>query len=384
MKRTLVASTVVSVLVMMFVFVPIAQAAPDTFRLQLDAKPPTGEPWSFLRFFPDGTLKVHQGDTVDAAWAGAGTPHTATVVPLGNAAAWRANNQGPGGPQNPSAFPWALQVPDTTVGGDDNEVDLNPAVAAPSDPSCGSSGNPCTFDGTSVVNSGFQFSNPGSQPQFYVNVTAPVGRYSFMCLVHPGMQIRLQVVDALKAIPTPQDVADQTTQQVRQARTHDGSIADDLAQTIKRTPVGTHSRVTIWAGGFWNQVSADEYPDRTIHLRRGDSLRVLGNFEIHTATFPKKSAAKVPFILQQCEVAGADTPAASPADCVSPTDFQLVFNPKAIVPTTSNELSRRGRFVNSGLLSYGTDHTFVAARSGTYTFVCLVHGPQMSDTVVVS
>jgi hypothetical protein len=50
--------------------------------------------------------------------------------------------------------------------------------------------------------------------------------------------------------------------------------------------------VTIWAGGFWNQVSADEYPDRKIHLRVGDSLRVLGNFEIHTATFPKKSAAK--------------------------------------------------------------------------------------------
>src|SRR5689334_21561022 len=137
MKRTLVASTVVSVLVMMFTFVPIAQAAPDTFRLQLDAKPPAGEPWSFLRFFPDGTLKVHQGDTVDAAWGGVGTPHTATAVPLGNAAAWRANNQGPGGPQNPSTFPWALQVPDTTVGGDDNEVDLNPAVAAPSDPSCG-------------------------------------------------------------------------------------------------------------------------------------------------------------------------------------------------------------------------------------------------------
>jgi hypothetical protein len=40
--------------------------------------------------------------------------------------------------------------------------------------------------------------------------------------------------------------------------------------------------------------------------------------------------------------------------------------------------------VNSGLLSYGTDHSFLAARPGTYTFVCLVHGPQMSDTVVVS
>jgi len=60
-----------------------------------------------------------------------------------------------------------------------------------------------------------------------------------------------------------------------------------------------------------------------------------------------------------------------------------VFNTKAIVPTATDRLVRSRRFVNSGLLSYGTDHNFVAARPGTYTFVCLVHGPQMSDTVVV-
>jgi len=382
-RRALVSVSVVATFVSMVMFVPAARAAAATYRLQLDAKPPAGEPWSFLRLFPGGTLKVHQGDTVDAAWAGVGTPHTATAIPAGNANAWRANNQGPGGPVNPATYPWALQVPDGTVGGDDAEIDVNPAVAAPSDPSCGTSLNPCGFDGTAVVSSGLQFSNPTDQPNFFVSVTAPVGRYSFLCLLHPGMQVRLQVVDDLTTIPSPDEVASTAKQQVRQARSGDGQIADDLAQTIKRTPDGDHTRVTIWAGGFWNQVSADEYPDRTIRLSRGDRLRVLGNFEIHTATFPERSARTVPFILTQCEVAGPDTPAASPADCLAPTDFQLVFNSTAIIPTASNALRTRRGFVNSGLLAWGRSHDFVAKRPGTYTFVCLVHGPQMSDTVVV-
>jgi len=383
-KKTFVAVSVVAIFVSMVVLAPVAGAVAATYRLQLDAKPPAGEPWSFLRFFPGGTLKVHQGDTVDAAWAGVGTPHTAAAIPAGNANAWRANNQGPGGPTNPATYPWALQVPDVAVGGDDDELDLNPAVGGPSDPSCGTSLSPCAFDGSTVVNSGLQFSDPTNQPQFFVNVTAPAGRYSFVCLLHQGMQVHLQVVDALTSIPTPDDVAATAKEQVREARANDGVIADDLAQTVKRTQDGDHTRVTIWAGGFWNQVSADEYPDRTIRMHVGDRLRVLGNFEIHTATFPKRSARTVPFVVTQCEVAGPDTPASSPADCTAPTDFQVVFNTQAIIPTASNALRTRHGFVSSGLLVWGTSHDFVAARPGTYTFVCLVHGPQMSDTVVVS
>jgi plastocyanin len=383
-KKTLVVASVVATFMSTMMLAPVARAVAATYRLQLDAKPPVGEPWSFLRFFPGGTLKVHQGDTVDAAWAGVGTPHTATAIPAGNADAWRANNQGPGGPVNPATYPWATEVPDATVGGDDDEIDLNPMVAAPSDPSCGTELNPCAFDASTVVNSGLQFSNPTNQPHFFVNVTAGAGRYSFVCLLHRGMQVHLQVVDPLTTIPTPDDVAATTKQQVHDARTSDGEIADDLAQTVKRTPDGDHTRVTIWAGGFWDQVSADEFPDRTIRVHVGDRLRVLGNFEIHTATFPKRSASTVPFIVTQCEVAGPDTPASSPADCTAPTDFQVVFNTQALIPSVSNALRTRRGFVNSGLLVWGTSHDFVAARPGTYTFVCLVHGPQMSDTVVVS
>jgi plastocyanin len=327
---------------------------------------------------------VHRGDVVNASWNGLGAPHTATAIPSGNPDAWRADNQGPGGPQDPSTYPYALQVPDAAVGGDDPEVVLNPADLAPSDPGCGTAGSPCTFDGTSVVNSGFQFSNPASEPSFFVHVTAPVGQYAFLCLVHPGMQLGLNVVADGTSIPSPASVADTLHAQVRTSRNVDGPVADALAQTKIKTQLSNgHSLYTTWAGGFWKQVSADEYRDKGLTVNVGDRIRVLGNFEIHTATLPKGAANYVPFTKTQCEVPGPDTPASSPADCASPTDFQVAFNPKAVLPTANRRLTSPSRFVNSGLLAYPGSHTFTAATPGTYSVVCLVHGPSMTMTIRV-
>ena len=361
-----------------------AGALPSTFRVQLDARPPAREPWSFLRYFPHD-LSVHPGDVVNAAWGGLGAPHTATAIPSGNIAAWVAENHGPPGPQDPSEFPWASQVLDSNVGGDDGEVILNPAAGAPTDPSCGTSEAPCEFDGTSVVNSGLQFSAPGAQPSFHVEVTASVGDYAFVCLLHPGMQMDLHVVGGGTPIATPEEVASEVRSQIGRAKEVDGPTADDLAQTVKRShlPSG-HTRLTIWAGGFWRQVSADEFPDDTIQAHVGDRLKVLGNFEIHTVTFPASSVGTVPFITAQCEEKGADPPASSPADCVSPMDFQIAFNAEAILPTPNALLRSPHRFVNSGVITWPDASVFVARQPGLYDFVCLVHGPSMSGSIRVA
>ena len=109
----------------------------------------------------------------------------------------------------------------------------------------------------------------------------------------------------------------------------------------------------------------------------------MGNFEIHTATFPRSSASTVPFITTRCEVAGPDPAAMSPADCAAPTDFQIAFNSTAGLPTPSSSLNDPSTFVNSGVITWGTAKTFVADQPGTYRFVCLVHGPSMSGTVRV-
>ena len=141
--------------------------------------------------------------------------------------------------------PYELFAPDSTFGGDDQSLVLNPAVGAPSDPTCGTSAHPCGFDATKVVNSGIQFPN-SPQPSFFVAVTAPVGSYSFLCLLHPGMEVKLNVADAATTIPTPQQVSNSAAQQLKKTIKIDGSAADEMAQTVTKAthPPARSSRST--------------------------------------------------------------------------------------------------------------------------------------------
>jgi plastocyanin len=341
-----------------------------------DGQPTPGEPWAFEKFFPHA-IKVHQGDTLTTAWNGTDFPHTATLVNTTNPEAWRQQNQAPGAA-------YAVAVPDSAVGGDDPEAVFNPAVLFPSSFGCGTAAAPCAFDGTSVVSSGVRFSNPAAQPSFSARLTAPVGHYSLLCLLHPGMEIPLNVVSPAQSIPSPAQVAAQAAREAARANATDAPKADAQAQVVQTATIGGgHTRWSISAGGFYKQVSANEYPDAGLTLRVGDELRVNGREEIHTATFPLSAAATVPFTLTQCEVPGPDTPATSPADCASPSQFQVALNNQAVAPTPSNELSDPAAFVNGGLITTGQSATFLAAAPGTYTMVCLVHGPEMSTTITI-
>jgi plastocyanin len=354
---------------------PIARAGGSlTYTVRLDAQPPGDEPWAFNRMFPDA-IRVHKGDVIDAAWDGAESPHTASFVPTSDPEGWRQQNQGPGGP-------WAFAVPDSSVGGDDPTEVINPSVLYPTSFACGDASNPCSFDGSGVVSSGFQFSDPAAQPSLAVKIVAPRGTYSLLCLVHVGMEIPLQVVGPSQSIPSPSDVNAQAARQQERARTVDGAVADAQAQQVVASNLGGgHIQWTISAGGFYRQVTANEYLDAGLTVHVGDAIKVTALPEIHTATFPLSAVDRVPFVTPVCEQPGKDHPAGSPFDCADPADFQVELNPVALQPTDTNQLRNPNHFVNSGLIVGADTHTFVAKKPGTYSMVCLVHGPEMSTTI---
>jgi plastocyanin len=352
--------------------VPQAQS----FTVHLDAQPHNGEPWSFLRIFPSA-IQVHSGDIIHGAWAGTATPHTATFINTNDPEGWRAINQGPGGP-------YELSIPDSQIGGDDPENVINPSILFPAPGGCGDQITPCIFDGSSVVNSSLLFSNPDAQPSFAVKVTAGVGSYSLMCLLHPGMEVPVDVVSDGTHVPSPGEVKAAAAAQADRANRVDAVQADAQAQQVTVVNYGHgHSLWTINAGGFSNNVSADEFVGAGLTVKVGDQIQVLGNLEIHTATFPATSFATTPFIITQCEVPGPDIPAQSPADCADPSQFQAAFNTQAVAPTPLNKLRDPNEFVNSGLLVTPLSATFVAKAPGFYTLVCLVHGPAMSTAITV-
>jgi plastocyanin len=357
---------------------PNAGAASQTYTVKVDGQPPVGQPWSFLRFFPGSSISVHQGDVVDFAFSATDAPHTVTLTGDTDPAVWRAANQAPGDP-------YELFVPDSAFGGDDQSLVLNPYAGAPTDPTCGTEANPCVFDSTKVVNSGVQSPND-PQPAFFVSVTAPVGSYSFLCLLHPAMETKLNVAAAATTIPTPQQVSNSGAQELKQATKIDGSAAEDMAQTVRWGYPASGPIVKINAGGFANNVSANEFPEKAVKVHVGDRIRFIGMPEIHTATFPKSAIGdpKYAFLQTFCEQTGVDTPAQSPADCSDPTKFETVVNQLAISPTKSLNLGDPATFRNSGLLTPGTNGTFVAKKPGTYTFICLVHGPEMSSKIKVA
>ena len=142
---------------------PAAGASPATYRVQADTFPPGQEPWEFTQFFPSGGLTVHQGDLVDATFSGFGF-HTATLVPSAHPEAWRGTWQAPGAP-------FAVEVRDNALGGDDNEIVFNP-VAIADRHKCGkATSSPCTFNGTDPLNAG----GHGSGQSFFVRIAAPPG-----------------------------------------------------------------------------------------------------------------------------------------------------------------------------------------------------------------
>jgi plastocyanin len=371
---------VVALVVGLLGVVAPAAVAAERFHVHVDATAAGHPELAFLRFFPS-TLSVHQGDVVDFTWDGTGTPHTVTAVPAANGESWRLQNVlTPGAPfQDP--------IVDTSVGGDDGELVENPAVVFPTDPTCGSTAAPCPFDGSGVVNAGLRF--PG-QGDFSLEITAPAGSYSFVCILHRGMSIPLKVEPAATTELAPGAVETRAQYEIDQAVTVLGAAAIDQSQTVQHVNSGNEKDLDVAllsAGGFAGNVAANLFPADPIEVEVGDIVRFAGTGEIHTVTFPADSVDTVPFITTQCEVPGPDTPAGSPFDCASPSQFQIAFNATAIERTPGNgplPLSEPAAFVNSGLFVEGTRVSFKAEQPGTYPFVCLVHGPSMSGVVIVN
>ncbi len=359
---------------------PVAgHAAGATYVVKVDAKPPKGEMWDFMRFFPS-SLAVHAGDTIRFEWNGVEGPHTATLVDARRAHHWRTVHQGKGGD-------YRLFVKDTTLGGDDHNLVINPQVAAP----CGPPPSPtCSFDGTGVVNSGIQFSNPSDQPTFTVNVdpATPPGEYSVLCLLHPGMEMHLYVMPPGTKIQSPSQVLADAQAEIGHAKHVDGPAADAKVQRVRRQRMDDgHVHWWIHAGAVVGGVSADEFLDRTLRVHKGDRITVVGSMEIHNLTFPFTRSAARPFIATVCEQTGKDKPAQSPADCASPMDFRIDLNPNVTKATDSHVLSRH-EVRNSGILikpnpadgvSYPfRDHfTYKAKHVGRFHGLCNVHGPMM-------
>ncbi len=137
----------------------------------------------------------------------------------------------------------------------------------------------------------------------------------------------------------------------------------------------TYTVLVGWDNGQQDAMINAYFPS-TLTIHKGDTVKwVLNSMEIHTVTFlAGRTLDSLPFIVP------------APANPVGP----LMLNPEAAFPTVPSGSNYNGStFLNSGLLQDSgnpknpTSYSLVFTNTGTFNYVCLVHGSAMSGTIVV-
>jgi len=371
---------------------PVAAAASSPLTITADnpAAVPAGHLWTFNDFFPR-TLSIHRGQKIVLDVQGF---HTITLLPKGMT---------PGAGYK--ALGLAQDDPDDTtrnLNGSTHSV-LNLGAAFPIPGGCGTPATPCTFDGTSPVNTGAPLAGP--VPPTTVKVTAPVGTYRFICLVHPKMTGWINVVPASKPATTHAQAKAKIAAQVKADR-RAGFFAEAVASipSFHKNANGTRTWVlTAGTGSPDGRVAVDEMLPKRLAVHKGDKVTWVSRSvnEIHTVTFPTDLGTD---LQPTCESAGGvDTPATPTVfPPASLNDFNCAGGP---VDEFENDGGNGVRHVTSPstVADSGTiasadalagfrlpasaaratwTASFVGAAKGTYHYVCQIHDG-MAGTIVI-
>lgn len=290
----------------------------------------TGESMRFMA----PTLKVHKGDTLTFDFP---SFHTATLLPTdADFLAFRAANTG--GINKPYSL--VISDPDDTTEegatADKPAVKANPAVALPSvdgvPTTCGAASDPCSYDGTKVVNSGLPLAPPPNL--FSVTIDANAGEsFWLICLVHTHMNLRVNVVaDATAA----------TTQaEVEAAKASLAAFDEEWARQTDAKLINARSSHTTASGqkvydvsvGYDNHFASLDgfYPRRTT-VPKGATVRFHFDqlvYEDHTVTMPAPSAFSLfdEFFTSMCDPDGDSGAGPDTADTSDPSGGPCGGNP---------------------------------------------------------
>ena len=353
---------------------------------------PQGAPADGMRFYAP-ELNVHQGDVINFVWAGF---HTATLLPAGeDADAWVAANATQiGQPFSVIALDPDDTGLDTGSSAAKSAVKFNNAVAFPSVFTCGAQANPCTYDGSSVLNSGLPLAEDATEFAAEINA-APGNSFWVVCLLHPNMRLKVNVVAADQPATTQEEIdafADATIAQ-------DSDEAADLHKQLQKP----RKKNGVWQA--YGGVDGDGfallgmYPAK-LTIRKGDKVRWRFDrlpFELHTVSFPFKKAAEIirNDFAPACDPdgdagPGPDGPPENEATiCNDPSQVEIEFEPRTIHQYGNGKFNGND-FETSGVRGdfapstdpYTLKFTKTSNKKG-FRYLCMIHGGFMDGRIVV-
>lgn len=351
---------------------PMAALAhsPTVYTIGVDNAGPTGHNFEYVDYFPREGVKVAAGDVLDFNWNNASLDgaHTATFLTKGESL-----------PQ--------LALP--TPNGDEPGLQLNPAILFPTNPTCGeTSSNPCVFDGSQAVNSGFIFNANPTPPyfsDFYVKLDPKLvqGRGSvdvpYVCEIHPGMRGSVTVVsDAADATPVGQLEAN-SARQLEDDTTGALKAENDANTSLVQNNGDGTSRITITAGTATPFVEVAEMLPNTLTIKPGDSVIWVTKTikDPHTVTFPSgEGSVSVDPLPAFCEATPKDTlPSDSGPPCANPAAFEVRLVPQ---PQGSSVIQSQNTIGTSGVIGSTADGfsertEFSFTNAGSFAYMCRIH-----------
>ena len=348
--------------------------------------------------FHSPNLRVHNGDTLTFDLQGF---HTATFLPANTDLFQWIQGNTPG-----ISSPYSVLVPDpddtSRDGGasDRPSTKANPAVAFPTDASCGSTDNPCAYNRT-LLNSGVpQGEGPAT---FSAQVNGNVGDSIWViCLIHPHMFFRLTVV--------ANDAATSTQGEIDGARAANLAADEEWAESQHEKLINQQSsHVTssgqrvydVYVGVDNHRTSINAMYPRVATVPKGATVRFNFNeliYEQHTATMSFREGLErgQDFLAPWCDPDGdsgsaADDPPGEGPPCggdVSKLEFDAsspLFNVAGDGVFTGND-----DYENSGvrgglqfsLAPWDMRFTTASSKKG-WKYFCVVHGAGMSGRIKV-
>jgi plastocyanin len=368
------------------------RAGQQTLKIRAGGAIRNGAPATGNRFYAP-ELNVHTGDTLTFLNRGF---HTATLLPadVTDVDAWVQENQ------IGLDAPFALFQPDP----DDTDLDkgaspekpamkFNNNVGFPIPPDCGGEEQPpCDFQGDTLLSSGaLTFTKYSS------TINSGAGSsYWVLCLVHPNMRLKVNVVDDTATATTQDEINSYRKTQLAE----DAAAALAKHNQLKNKHVKKNGAWQAWAGYDGEGYSLIAMYPRRLEIKKG--ARVQWNFNLihepHTVTFPLKKARKIfrNDFAPSCDPdgdagPGPDTPPEleGPPFCNDPTQLELDLSSKSIFPygdgsVAGHDYESSGvRGPQNGNLDPYTLQFDKKSGPDGFTYMCMIHGPFQSGTIQV-
>ncbi|HVL32331.1 MAG TPA: hypothetical protein VM600_01985 [Actinomycetota bacterium] len=277
---------------------------PTQHVVQVGATHPTNplSPFGYTRFYPD-VLRVHQGDLVEWRWGAASYFGWHSVSFFADDMSVADHPTG-----NDAAVPLFARLDETPGSLAMNEAWIfgKPTGGKYGEAACGRgpwralpAQAPCVLrsaDQTVTSSVSDSFFNMPAIPQklsFSVQIDVPVGAYRYRCLMHPGMDGRVEVVAPEQPVPTSEEIAAQRERDIAA----DTAEAEALFAALS-SPSGAYNTATkewtvkVGADTDSGHVSIYAFLPADVPARAGDRIRyVAGTKEPHTTTFTDQPVA---------------------------------------------------------------------------------------------